>query len=97
MIEGLDIPSTRDQQVYTYHMDHGDVLEAQQVLNSMFAGNNSRNSSSSQQQETSPLIQRNIQNATTVGNTSSTISSGIGQTGAGNSRGGGGGGGGGNF
>ena len=92
MIEGLDIPSPRDQQVYTYHMDHGDVLEDEQILNTMFGGNNSRNNTSSQQQETSPLIQRNIQNATTVGNTSSTISSGIGQTGAGNSRGGGGGG-----
>jgi type II secretory pathway component GspD/PulD (secretin) len=89
MVQQLDVPSSRDQKVYVYHMNNGDPQQALQVLQGMFQGNStSRGSSSSQQTENSALIQRANQNATTVGNTSSTLSSGL--NGNGTGRGGGG-------
>lgn len=89
MVQQLDIASARDQKVYVYHMNNGDPQQALQVLQGMFQGNSSsRGSSSSQQTENSALIQRANQNATTVGNTSSTLSSGLGGTGSGRGVGG---------
>lgn len=96
MMESLDVPSTRDQHVYTYHLSNADPEEVAQVLQTMFqsgtSGRGSGSSSSSQQPETSPLMNRESQNAQTVSTTSSSISSGTG-TGTGRGVGGGGGGG----
>jgi type II secretory pathway component GspD/PulD (secretin) len=96
MMDQLDVPSTRDQKVYVYHMSNGDPQMAMQVLQNMFGGSGSSSrggssSSSSQQTENSPLIQRANQNATTVGQTSSTLSAGLGTSGTGRGAGGGGG------
>jgi general secretion pathway protein D len=90
MMSQLDVPSTRDQKVYVYNLKNADPEEALQVLQSTFPSSSSSrsSSSSSQQQETSPLISRETQNATTVGQTSESISSGVG-TGTGRGAGGG--------
>jgi type II secretory pathway component GspD/PulD (secretin) len=94
MMQSLDVPSTRDQGVYTYTLHNADPQEVAQVLQNMFQSSSSGRGSaqsSSQQPETSALMNRVSQNAQTVSTTSSTISSG---TGTGVGRGGGGGGGG---
>lgn len=94
MMEQLDVPSPRDQKVYAFHLNNADPQEVAQILQSAFqsstSSRGSTSSSSQQQTENSALIQRENQNATTVGQTSSSISSG---TGTGESRGLGGGGG----
>lgn len=93
MMAELDVPSTRDQKVYTYHLSNADPLEVAQILQNTFqsstTGRGGSSSGSSQQSEESALIQRENQNATTVGQTSSSISSGTG-TGAARGVGGGG-------
>jgi Bacterial type II/III secretion system short domain len=95
MMDSLDVPSTRDQGVYSYTLHNADPQEVAQVLQNMFqsssSGRGSGSSSSSQQSETSPFMNREAQNATTVSTTSSTISS---QSGTSTGRGGGGAGGG---
>ena len=93
MMQSLDVPSTRDQGVYSYTLHNADPQEVAQVLQTMFQSSTSGRSgsqSSSQQPETSALMNRESQNAQTVSTTSSTISSG---TGSGIGRGVGGGGG----
>lgn len=94
MMASLDVPSTRDQGVYAYTLHNADPQEVAQVLQTMFQSSTSGRSgaqSSSQQPETSPLMNRESQNAQTVSTTSSTISSGSG-SGVGRGVGGGGGG-----
>ena len=98
MMTELDVPSARDQQVHVYHLNNGDPQEVAQILQNTFqsgtSGRGGSAGSSSQQTENSALIQRENQNATTVGQTSSSMSSsGLG-TGSGRSLGTGGGGGG---
>jgi type II secretory pathway component GspD/PulD (secretin) len=92
MMDQLDVPSERDQKVFVYHMANGDPQEALQVLENTFpssttSGRNSSSSASST--ETSALVERQYDNATTVGQTSQSISSGtgtgIGRTGGGSS------------
>ena len=39
MVQQLDVPSARDQNVYVYHMNNGDPQQALQVLLGMFQGN----------------------------------------------------------
>lgn len=96
MMQSLDVASTRDQGVYSYSLHNADPQEVAQVLQNMFqsssSGRGSGSQSSSQQPETSPLMNRESQNAQTVSTTSSTLSSGSG-TGNGSGRGLGGGGG----
>jgi general secretion pathway protein D len=92
MMQSLDVPSTRDQGIYSYTLHNADPQEVAQVLQTMFQSSTSGRSgsqSSSQQPETSALMNRESQNAQTVSTTSSTISSG---TGSGIGRGVGGGG-----
>ena len=89
MIEKLDVPSERDQDVYVFKMNNGDPQQALTVLQSMFQSTSSRNGSSSSSQN-SPLQQRSINGTTTM--SSSTTSSGIGSTAGGTGGGGGGGG-----
>jgi general secretion pathway protein D len=81
MMQSLDVPSTRDQGIYSYTLHNADPQEVAQVLQTMFQSSTSGRSgsqSSSQQPETSALMNREAQNATTVSTTSSTISSGTG-------------------
>ncbi|HAO79964.1 MAG TPA: hypothetical protein DCQ92_13540 [Verrucomicrobia subdivision 3 bacterium] len=88
MMTDLDVPSTRDQKVFVFHMNNGDPQQAAQVLQTMFQSSNNRNSGSGSSQN-SALMQRAQNNATTTGSSSSSSSSGFG----GRSSGGGGGGG----
>jgi type II secretory pathway component GspD/PulD (secretin) len=83
MMTDLDVPSTRDQKVYVFHMENGDPQQALQVLQNMFqTSGTSRNGSSSSSQN-SALMQRAQNNATTSGSSSS----GTGGFGTGNSGG----------
>ena len=84
MMTDLDVPSTRDQKVYVFHMNNGDPQQAAQVLQNMFqSSGTSRNGSSSSQN--SPLMQR-AQNNTTA--TSTSTSSGTSSIGGGRAGGG---------
>jgi type II secretory pathway component GspD/PulD (secretin) len=85
MMAQLDVPSTRDQDVYTVHLKTGDTMEDLQVLQSMFGGNNSRSSST----PGSALQTRETSNSSSSGMGSSS-STGIGSTtgGGGGGRGG---------
>jgi general secretion pathway protein D len=93
MMTQIDVASTRDQQVYVFHMNNGDPQQALQVLQNMFqTSTTSRSGSSSSTTTTSALQEREQQNAsssssTTSGSSSSSSSGGLG---GGGSRGGGG-------
>ncbi|HUB87027.1 MAG TPA: secretin N-terminal domain-containing protein [Verrucomicrobiae bacterium] len=87
MMTALDVPSDRDQQVYVYHLEHGDPNEVAQVLQSAFGGNSSSRVGSTSQQDA--LQTRETAGAQAAGNNqSATSSSGIGSS-PGGSRGGG--------
>jgi general secretion pathway protein D len=88
MMNDLDVPSTRDQKVYVFHMDNGDPQQALQVLQNMFQTSGSRNSGSSSSQN-SALMQRAQNNTTATSSSTTSGSSGIGGAG-GSSRAGGG-------
>jgi general secretion pathway protein D len=78
MMTDLDVPSTRDQNVYVFHMNNADPQQAAQVLQNMFqTSGTSRNGSSSSTQN-SALMQRAQNNATSTGTSSSGSSSGLG-------------------
>ncbi len=49
MMHDLDVPSPRDQNVYVYHLDHGDPNQVVQVLQNTFGNSNTRSTTSSQQ------------------------------------------------
>lgn len=83
MMEQLDVPSTRDQKVFVYHMDNGDPQQTVQVLQNMFGGNNTSRTGASSSSQNSALMNRQTQNATT-GGTSQNTGTGIG---GGNTRG----------
>ncbi|HEY3763361.1 MAG TPA: secretin N-terminal domain-containing protein [Verrucomicrobiae bacterium] len=87
MIEKLDIPSSRDQKVYAYHLDNADPNQVLQVLQGIFPQpSNARNSTTT---STSDAFQSRAQgNATTVQNVQSTLSQGLNGGGGGGGRGG---------
>ena len=49
MMHDLDVTSPRDQNVYVYHLDHGDPNQVVQVLQNTFGNSNTRSTTSSQQ------------------------------------------------
>jgi general secretion pathway protein D len=82
MINQLDVPSTRDQNVYTYDLKNGDPNQVLSVLQSMFPQNsNSRNSNTTSTQDA--LSTRQQDGATAAGNNTSQLSSGLNSTGSG--------------
>jgi general secretion pathway protein D len=86
MMTELDVPSTRDQKVYVYHLNNGDPEEVAQVLQGMFSnGSSSRGSSSSSSTTTSALMTREQNNAssgsTTVSGSTSTTGTGASSSG----------------
>jgi type II secretory pathway component GspD/PulD (secretin) len=89
MMNDLDVPSTRDQKVFVFHMNNGDPQQAAQVLQTMFQSSSSRSSSSSSSQN-SALMQRAQNNASTTSSSSSSSSSGFGTSGSGGRGGAGG-------
>lgn len=88
MMTDLDVPSTRDQKVFVFHMNNGDPQQAAQVLQNMFQSSGTSRSGSSSSQN-SALMQRAQNNATTTGSSSSS-SSGFGGSSGGRSGGAGG-------
>ena len=81
MMDQLDVPSPRDQNVHVVSIANADPQELLQVLQSTFpqsTTSGSRGSSSSATTEESSLIERQVQGATTTSQNSSTIQSGIG-------------------
>jgi general secretion pathway protein D len=89
MMTDLDVPSTRDQKVFVFHMNNGDPQQAAQVLQTMFQGSSSSRSGSSSSSQNSALMQRAQNNATTT-TSSSSGSSGLGGSSGGRSGGAGG-------
>jgi general secretion pathway protein D len=85
MIEKLDVPSERDQNVFVYKLNNADSQTVATELQNMFGGNNSRTSTQGQNQNSA--LQQRAQNSTT------TMSSQGSSTGLGGSSFGGGGGG----
>jgi type II secretory pathway component GspD/PulD (secretin) len=66
MMKELDVPSTRDQQVFVFKMNNADPQQAAQVLQNMFQTSGTSRSGSSSSQN-SALMQRSRNNATTSG------------------------------
>jgi general secretion pathway protein D len=75
MMTDLDVPSTRDQKVFVFHMNNGDPQQAAQVLQTMFQSSSSSRSGSSSSSQNSALMQRAQNNATTTTSSSSSGSS----------------------
>jgi type II secretory pathway component GspD/PulD (secretin) len=67
MMKELDVPSTRDQQVYVFKMNNADPQQAAQVLQNMFQTSGSTRGSGSSSSQNSALMQRSRNNATTSG------------------------------
>lgn len=95
MMAQLDLPSARDQKVFVYHMNNGDPQQALTVLQSMFQSSSTSRTGTSggtgASSQNSALQNREIQNATTIGNTTTGTGTGFG-TGTGTTRGAGAGG-----
>ena len=90
MMNDLDVPSTRDQKVFVFHMNNGDPQQAVQVLQSMFqASGTSRSGSSSSSSQNSALMQRAQNNSTATGASSSSGSTSFGGASGGRTGGGG--------
>jgi general secretion pathway protein D len=83
MMHDLDVASPRDQNVYVYHLDHGDPNQVVQVLQNTFGNSNTRSTTSSQQ---GALETRANAGATSAGNTTSSLGTTTG-TGMGNGNG----------
>jgi len=90
MMNDLDVPSTRDQKVFVFHMNNGDPQQAAQVLQTMFQSTSARSSSGSSSSQNSALMQRAQNNASTTSSSSSSGSSGFGTSGSGGRSGAGG-------
>jgi general secretion pathway protein D len=81
MMTDLDVPSTRDQKVYVFHMDNGDPQQAVQVLQTIFqSSSSSRGNSSSSSSQNSALMQRVQDNASSTGTASGSSTSSFGGT-----------------
>ncbi len=89
MMTDLDVPSTRDQKVFVFHMDNGDPQQAVQVLQNMFQTSGSSRSGGSSSSQNSALMQRAQNNTTATGSSSSSGTSSFGGTGGGRTGGGG--------
>lgn len=72
MMHDLDVPSSRDQNVYVYHLNNGDPNQVVQVLQNTFGGNNTRSTTGTQQ---GALETRANAGATSAGNTTSALGS----------------------
>jgi general secretion pathway protein D len=70
MMRDLDVPSPRDQNVYVYHLNHGDPNQVVQVLQNAFGNSNTRSTTSTQQ---GALETRANAGATSAGNTTSAL------------------------
>ncbi len=78
MMTQLDVPSTRDQKVFVYHMNNGDPQQTLQVLQNMFQSSTTSRSGTGSSSQNSALQNRETQNATAAGSSTSSSSTGIG-------------------
>ncbi len=78
MMEQLDVPSDRDQDVYVFQMKNGDPQQALTVLQNMFQSSSTSRSGTSSSSQNSALQQRAVNGTTTMGTTTTTT--GIGGT-----------------
>jgi general secretion pathway protein D len=88
MMDQLDVPSTRDQKVYVFHMDNGDPQQALQVLQNTFGSTTTTTAArggTSASSQNSALMQRAQNNASSSSSTvsGSSSSTGFGGTGTG--------------
>ena len=83
MMNDLDVPSTRDQKVFVFHMNNGDPQQAVQVLQNMFQSSGTSRSGSSSSSQNSALMQRAQNNASSTGTTSSSSGTSMGGSTAG--------------
>ncbi len=88
MMTALDVPSTRDQKVFVFHMNNGDPQQAAQVLQTMFQSSSAARGGGSSSSPNSALMQRAQNNTTATGTTTGSGTPGIGGVGGG-TRGGG--------
>jgi general secretion pathway protein D len=72
MMEQLDVPSDRDQDVYVFQMKNGDPQQAVQVLQNMFQSSSTSRSGTSSSSQNSALQQRAVNATTTMGTTTTT-------------------------
>ena len=89
MMNDLDVPSTRDQKVFVFHMNNGDPQQAVQVLQNMFQTSGSSRNGGSSSSQNSALMQRAQNNTTATSSSSSSGTSSFGGTGGGRTGGGG--------
>ena len=89
MMNDLDVPSTRDQKVFVFHMNNGDPQQAVQVLQNIFQTSGSSRSGGSSSSQNSALMQRAQNNTSATGTSSSSGTSSFGGTGGGRTGGGG--------
>jgi type II secretory pathway component GspD/PulD (secretin) len=86
MMEQLDVPSDRDQNVYVFQMKNGDPQQALTVLQNMFQSSSTSRSGTSSSSQSSALQQRAVNGTTTMGSTTTTT--GVGGTSTGGGTGG---------
>jgi hypothetical protein len=63
MVRELDVRSSRDQSVHVFKMDNGDPQQALQILQNMFQSTTSTRGNANSTTQTSPLMQREVNNA----------------------------------
>jgi type II secretory pathway component GspD/PulD (secretin) len=83
MMEQLDVPSDRDQDVYVFQMKNGDPQQALTVLQNMFQSSSTSRSGTSSSSQNSALQQRAVNGTTTMGTTTTTTGIGGTSTGGG--------------
>jgi type II secretory pathway component GspD/PulD (secretin) len=83
MMEQLDVPSDRDQNVYVFQMKNGDPQQALTVLQNMFQSSSTSRSGTSSSSQNSALQQRAVNGTTTMGSTTTTTGIGGTSTGGG--------------
>ena len=88
MMNDLDVPSTRDQKVYVFHMNNGDPQQVAQVLQNMFQTSGTSRSGGSSSSQNSALMQRAQNNTTATSATTGSGTSSMGGAGGGRAGGG---------
>ncbi len=90
MVRELDVRSSRDQSVHVFKMENGDPQQALQILQNMFQSTTSTRGNANSTTQTSPLMQREVNNANSSSSSVSGSTSGNAFGGAGSRTGAGG-------
>jgi len=76
LMESLDVPSTRDQKVFVYHLNNGDPNQVMAELQGLFQSSDASAGTTADSTSTSALQQRATKNATATSSSSTTGSTG---------------------